>query len=133
MKNEISSFYKLKNNQWLKIIFSYNGTENVWFETIVVADTKRKCNDCSRKTEKSPKVIYGQYTGKNLGVQALKIALDELLKFEKTLKYSTQINIIGASDRLNKVYKYLLRYGYKIHEYKKFNKDCTLLYKELNI
>lgn len=127
---KFSKFHKLKNNQWLKVSFFYNKKQNIWFQTIVVAKTKRKCNDCIRKTEYSPKVFYGQVTGNNTGIEALRIALKELLEFENKIKH-TQINIVGASDRLNKIYKYLKRYGYQDYEYEKFGKKCTLVYKKI--
>ena len=127
----ISKFFLLNNNQWLKIIFSYKSSINIWFETIVVANSKRQCNDCVNKTERSPKVIYGHSTGRKLGLEAFRIALNELLKFEKTV-HNTQINIVGASDRLNKVYTYLNRYGYSQYDYIKNNKPVTMMYKKIN-
>lgn len=130
MKKKISKFYKI-NNQYLKIVFTYNTKYQVWFQNIVVAKTKRKCNDCIFKSEKSPKKLYGRCTGNKLGIQPFKIALKELLEFEKTV-HNTQINIVGASQRLNDVYKYLSRYGYKEYSYLKDGKTHTLMYKEIN-
>lgn len=130
-RTNIHKFFKLKNGQWLKIMFSYKSKANIWFETIVVANSKRKCNDCIRKTEFSPKVFYGHITGNKLGIQALSIALKELLKFEKTI-HNTQINIVGASPRLNNVYTFLKRYGYKEYEYIKNNEPITMMYKKIN-
>jgi len=130
-RTEIDRFFKLSNNQWLKIIFSYTSSSNIWFETIVVANSKRQCNDCVRRTEFSPKVIYGHSTGRKLGLEAFRIALNELLKFEKTV-HNTQINIVGASDKLNKVYTYLNRYGYSQYDYIKNNKPVTMMYKKIN-
>lgn len=127
----ISKFFKLKNGQWLKIIFSYKSLVNIWFETIVVANSKRECNDCVRKTEHSPKVIYGHVTGNKTGIEPLIISLRELLKFENTI-HNTQINIVGASDRLNKIYKYLNRYGYIEYKYIKNKKPITMLYKKIS-
>jgi hypothetical protein len=129
-RKEIDKFFKLSNSQWIKIIFSYNSFHKVWFETIVVADTKRKCNDCVRKTEFSPKVKYGQATGKRIGIEPFKIALKELLKFEKTI-HNTQINIVAASDRLLNIYKYLKRYGYIEYEYLYNGKPRKILYKKI--
>ncbi len=114
-RNTMGKFFKLSNGQYMKIIFSYKNSINTWFMTICVADTKRKCNDCINKTENSPKVFYGKATGKKLGVEALLIAKNELLDFEKVVK-NTEIRIIGASDRLNNVYRYLKRYGYEEKE-----------------
>ena len=127
----ISKFFLLNNNQWLKIVFSYTSSSNIWFETIVVANSKRECNDCVNKTENSPKVIYGHSTGKKIGLEAFKIALDELLKFEKTV-HNVQINIVGASDRLNRIYKYLNRYGYLEYNYIKNKKPVTMMYKKIS-
>jgi len=123
-------FFKLKNGQWMKITFYYKKQCNIWFETIVVGNCKRECNDCIRKTEHSPKVLYGRPTGKNTGTEPLRLALDELLKFEKTV-HNTQINIVGASDRLNKIYKYLSRYGYIQFDYIKNKKPVTMMYKKI--
>ena len=114
-RNTMGKFFKLSNGQYMKIIFSYKNSINTWLMTICVADTRRKCNDCINKTENSPKVLYGKATGKRLGVEALLIAKNELLDFEKVVK-DTEIRIIGASDRLNNVYRYLKRYGYEEKE-----------------
>lgn len=130
-RSELDKFFKLSSGQWLKVVFSYQSQYKIWFQTIVVADTKRKCNDCIRKTEFSPKVKYGRVTGKKLGLEAFKIALRELLDFEKIV-HNTQINIVGASDRLNNIYKYLSRYGYKEYKYEKNGKLVSLMYKEIN-
>jgi hypothetical protein len=130
-RSELDKFFKLSNGQWLKVIFSYKTQHNIWFETIVVADTKRKCNDCIRKTEFSPKVKYGRSTGNKLGLEAFKIALKELLAFEQTI-HNTQINIVGASDRLNSIYKYLKRYGYEEYQYEKNGKLVSLMFKKIN-
>ena len=129
-RSELDKFFKLSNGQWLKIVFSYKSQYKIWFETIVVADTKRKCNDCIRKTEFSPKVTYSHSTGNKLGLEAFRIALRELLNFEKTI-HNTQINIVGASDRLNGIYKYLKRYGYEEHEYEKNGKMVSLMFKKI--
>lgn len=61
----------------------------------------------------------------------MRIALRELLEFEKSLR-NTQINILGASDRLSNIYKYLKRYGYVEHNYEKNGKAETLLCKIIN-
>lgn len=127
-KKSISNFYKLSNGQWLKVLFTYNNKQNIWFETIIIGNSKRKCNDCHRKTESSPKVYYGRSIGLKNGVESFAIALKELLKFEKTIS-NTQINIVGASDRLNKIYTRLERYGYKKHIYIKNNKKVSVMYK----
>jgi len=83
------------------------------------------------KTENSPKVFYGKTTGKKLGVEALLIARDELLDFEKAVK-NTEIRIIGASDRLSSVYRYLKRYGYQEKEITYNNgKVKNVMYKEI--
>ena len=130
-RNTMGKFFKLSNGQYMKIIFSYKNSINTWFMTICVADTKRKCNDCIRKTEFSPKVKYGRATGKKLGLEAFRIALRELLEFETTI-HNTQINIVGASDRLNSIYKYLKRYGYKEHKYENNGKMVSLMFKKIN-
>lgn len=66
--------------------------------------------------------------GRGVGLEAFKIARDELLKFEKTI-YNTQINIVGASERLLNIYKYLKRYGYKEYIYNHNEKQRQILYK----
>jgi len=79
----------------------------------------------------SPKVTYGHSMGRKLGLEAFRIALRELLKFEKSVK-NTQINIIGASERLNGIYKYLSRYGYISYcEYRDNGKPFNLMYKKI--
>lgn len=131
-RTSINKFFKLSNGQWFKIIFSYKSSVNIWYETIVVANSKRQCNDCVHKTRLSPKVTYTRLTGNRLGLEAFKIALHELLKFEKTVK-NTQINIIGASERLNEIYKYLKRYDYiqYEYEYEKNKKPVSMMYKKI--
>ena len=129
-RTEINKFFKLKNGQWLKIIFSYESKKNIWFMTIVATNSKRRCNDCIRKTEHSPKVIYGHNTGNRCGIEPFVIALRELLKFESTI-HNTQINIVGASDRLNNIYKYLKRYRYIQYNYIKNDKQVNLMYKQI--
>lgn len=127
-RTEINKIFKLSNNQWLKIMFSYKSDYKIWFASIVVADTKRKCNDCFCKTELSPKVTYGRSTGKKIGIEAFKIALRELLEFEKTI-HNTQINIVGASERLINIYRYLKRYGYIEYEYPWENRTKKIMFK----
>ena len=129
-RTEIDKFFKLSNGQWLKVMFSYKSLHNIWFETIVVGNSKRQCNDCIRKTEFSPKVYYGKSKGNKLGLEAFKIAKDELLKFEKTI-YNTQINIVGASERLLNIYKYLKRYGYEEYTYDYNGKPRMILFKKI--
>jgi hypothetical protein len=82
--------------------------------TICVANSKRQCNDCTRKTEHSPKVFYGKTVGNKAGIEPFIISLKSLLEFEKIVSTNTEIRIVGASDRLNNIYKRLMRYGYKI-------------------
>lgn len=123
----LDKFFKLSNNQYLKIRFSYVNTHNIWNMNIIVANTKRKCNDCFNKTRKSPKVLFGRHTGRKLGIEALKIAKDELLKFEKSI-YDTQINILGATKELEKVYTYLARYGYIKH----IENNKQVMFKKIN-
>ena len=130
-RTEISKFFKLSNNQWMKVIFSYKSQHNIWFETIVVANTKRKCNDCVTKTEHSPKVIYGHSTGNRIGIEAFRIALKQLLWFETTV-HNTQINIVGASERLTGIYKYLKRYGYIEYNYPFNGRTRKMMYKTIN-
>jgi len=131
-RTEVSKFFKLSNDQWLKIVFSFKSQHNIWFETIVVANTKRKCNDCINKTEFSPKVIYGHSTGNKIGLEAFRIALKELLEFEKTI-HNTQINIVGASERLTGIYKYLKRYGYEEYEYPYKSRTRQMMYKKIGV
>lgn len=126
-KKPINKFFKLSNGQFLKIMFSYKSSMNSWFMSICVANTKRQCNDCMRKTENSPKVLYGKITGKKLGTEALLIAKNELLKFE-TMINSTNIHIMSTSDRLAQIYKYLKRYGYK----EKRIAGKSIMYKTIN-
>lgn len=132
MKKKIKKFIKLSNGQFLKIVFTYGKRDNIWGMDIVVANTKRKCNDCLCKTEYSPKIIYGKTTGNKLGLEALSIAKNELLDFEKHLTYKTNIKIIGASKRLKNVYRYLKRYGYIEKVVNNNGHDRIVMYKEIN-
>jgi hypothetical protein len=128
-RTENFKFFKLNNGQWLKIIFSYANEINVWFMTICVANSKRQCNDCTRKTEFSPKIFYGHITGNRLGLEALMISLRSLLEFEKTIK-NCEIRIVGASDRLTNIYKRLTKYGYSVKTIKYSNgKEKEIIYK----
>src|SRR5574344_763899 len=116
-RTEINKFFKLKNGQWLKISFSYTSKINIWFMSIVVSNSKRQCNDCIRKTEYSPKVTYGHSTGNRCGIEPFRLALIELLKFEKKV-HSCEIRICGTSDRLINIYQRLTRYGYESKDIK---------------
>ncbi|CAB1242806.1 conserved hypothetical protein [Clostridiaceae bacterium BL-3] len=124
----MGKFFKLKNGQWLKILFSYCSNENVWYMTIVVSDSKRQCNDCIRKTENSPKVFFGQYTGRKAGLEPFIIALRELKTLEQTVS-NCEIRVSGASSRLKNIYKWLIWYGYKIKNIKNFDRDMEFFYK----
>ena len=109
----INKFFKLKNGQWLKIVFSYKSKINMWFMTICVAKSKRQCNDCMTKTEHSPKVLYGHHTGIKTGLEPFVLSLKSLMEFEKTVK-DTKIRIVGVSTELFNIYKRLKKYGYLI-------------------
>ena len=99
------------------------------FMTICVANSKRQCNDCTRKTEFSPKIFYGHITGNKLGLEALMISLRSLLDFEKTIR-NCEIRIVGASDRLTNIYKRLTKYGYSVKIIKYSNgKEKEIIYK----
>ena len=112
-RNSLDKFFKLSNGQWLKIVFDYKKYFNSWYMDIVIAHSKRQCNDCIRKTELSPKKIYGHVTGNKLGIEALLIAKNELLKFENNISNS-YIKIYGANERLINIYERVLkRYDYK--------------------
>lgn len=130
-RTNISKFFKLKNGQWLKIIFTYKSKINIWFMTIVVSNSKRQCNDCVNRTEFSPKVTYGHITGNKCGLEPFKIALNELLEFEKTVR-NCEIRIIGVSERLSNIYRRLTRYGYCIESmlYKN-SKNKNILFKRI--
>ena len=130
-RTSVSRFFKLKNGQWLKIAFTCKSKTNIWFMTIVVANSKRQCNDCINKPEFSPKVIYGQSTGNKCGLEPFKIALKELLKFEKTV-HNCEISVVGASERLSNIYRRLTRYGYNIDSTPRKNGEKrNILFKEI--
>ena len=130
-RTNVSIFFKLKNGQWLKIVFEYKSKINIWFMTIVVANSKRQCNDCINKTEFSPKVTYGHLTGNKCGLEPFKIALKELLKFEKTV-HNCEISVVGASERLSNIYRRLTRYGYNIDSTPRKNGEKrNILFKEI--
>lgn len=127
----LDKFFRLSNGQWLKIIFAYKTKINMWFVDIVVSNSKRQCNDCTRKTEHSPKILYGHRTGNKLGIEALMICLHSLLEFETNVKETT-IRVTPASDSLGKVYRRLLRYGYSSKVIRNSNgKDKETFYKEI--
>ena len=130
-RTNVSRFFKLKNRQWLKIVFAYKSKINIWFMTIVVANSKRQCNDCINKTELSPKITYGHLTGNKCGLEPFKIALKELLEFEKTV-HNCEISVVGASERLSNIYRRLTRYGYNIDSTPRKNGEKrNILFKEI--
>lgn len=131
MIKKINKFIKLSNNQYLKIVFTYGKQCNIWGMDIVVGDTKRQCNDCLNKSSNSPKITYGKITGRGIGLEAIKLAKDELISFEKSITYDTTIKIIGASKRLCKVYSYLKRYGYNERYSNKNGIEKTIMYKKI--
>lgn len=130
IRKGINKFFRLKNRQWLKTQFTYCSNQNVWFMIICVANSRRQCNDCMRKTESSPKILFGHHTGNKAGIQPFLIALLSLLEFEKTIS-NCEIRILGASSRLRNIYKRLTRYGYKIRKYKDFWEDKECVYKNV--
>ena len=130
-RTNVSRFFKLKNRQWLKIVFAYESKINIWFMTIVVANSKRQCNDCINKTELSPKITYRHLTGNKCGLEPFKIALKELLEFEKTV-HNCEISVVGASERLSNIYRRLTRYGYNIDSTPRKNGEKrNILFKEI--
>ena len=130
-RTNVNKFFKLKNGQWLKIVFAYESKINIWFMTIVVANSKRQCNYCINKTELSPKITYGQITGSGCGLEPFKIALKELLEFEKTV-HNCEISVVGASERLSNIYRRLTRYGYSIDSTPRKNGEKrNILFKEI--
>ena len=130
-RTNVSRFFKLKNRQWLKIVFAYKSKINIWFMTIVVANSKRQCNDCINKTELSPKITYRHLTGNKCGLEPFKIALKELLEFEKTV-HNCEISVVGASERLSNIYRRLIRYGYNIDSTPRKNGEKrNILFKEI--
>ena len=82
-RNSLDKFFKLSNGQWLKIVFDYKKYFNSWYMDIVIANSKRQCNDCIRKTVLSSKKLYGKVTGNKLGAEALLIAKRELLTLKR--------------------------------------------------
>ncbi|MFC0903923.1 hypothetical protein ACFHWD_04355 [Clostridium sp. MT-14] len=126
----INRFFKLKNEQWLKIQFIYCSSQNVWLMIICVANSKRQCNDCMKKTENSPKILFGKCTGNKAGLEPFIISLKSLLEFEKTIS-NCEIRILGANSRLRNIYKRLTRYGYQIRKYKDFGEDKECVYKNV--
>ena len=131
-RKSCGKFFRLSNGQYMKIQFSYKSLLNAWFMSICVANTKRQCNDCMNKTENSPKVMYGKVTGRRLGAEPFLIAKNELMELEKLVS-DTEIRIVGTSERLNKVYRYLKKYGYEEKETKtKDGRTKIVLCKEIN-
>lgn len=110
-KESLDKFFKLSNDQWLKIRFTYSKFLSCWIVDIIVANSKRQCNDCLRKSEKSPKKFYGKITGNKLGLEALLIARHELLEFEKSL-HNTSIRIYAVTERHFNIYKRGLKNKY---------------------
>lgn len=112
-RTETNKTFILKNGQFMKIIFSYKNSDRDWHMSMVVANSKRQCNDCLRKTEFSPKILYGKKTGNKTGLEPMVIALNSLLEFEKTIN-NCGIIIQAASEKLHKIYSRLEKYGYEV-------------------
>jgi len=129
-RNSINKFFRLKNKQWLKILFTYKNKTKAWHMSIVIANSKRQCNDCLNKTEFSPKILYGHSTGNKAGLEPLIISLKTLLWFETTV-HNYEIVIIPASKRLNKIYSRLIRYGYKVKIIEYINKKKEVYSKSI--
>jgi hypothetical protein len=131
-KKGLQEFIQLKNGQYMKILYQYfknNRNTKIWGMDVIVANSKRMCNDCIRKTRNSPKNIYGHKTGRNLGLQPFKIALESLRNFEKTIDNGV-IVIRPASKELEKIYLYLKKYGYKEKIILKKNGENELVYRK---
>lgn len=80
---------------------------------IVVAKSKRKCNDHHYKTRKSPKKLKNKSTNhKQNSIEVLSTSLKSLLQFENTLSKGSCIRIEGSDEQRIHVYSRLLKYGY---------------------
>jgi hypothetical protein len=114
----LKEWHQLSNGYWLKILYTYqhyqeNHNYGVWLMDIVVAKTKRNCNDHYCKTKKSLKKLKNKSTNhKQNNVEALSISLKSLLQFEKTLPKGSSIRIEGSDNQRIHVYSRLLKYGY---------------------
>ena len=96
--------------------YEYKNILNGWFFIIILANSKRECNDCLNKSSLSAKRIYGKITSRKLGLEILLISKRELLKFENRVN-NTKILINGANERLQGIYERALKkYGYKLIE-----------------
>lgn len=62
--------------------YEYKNILNGWFFIIILANSKRECNDYLNKSSLSAKRIYGKITSRKLGLGISLIAKRELLKFE---------------------------------------------------
>ena len=62
--------------------YEYKNILNGWFFIIILANSKRECNDYLNKSSLSAKRIYGKITSRKLGLEILLISKRELLKFE---------------------------------------------------
>lgn len=127
-KNDGHELIKLSNGQWLRIHYHYNKKDKCWMMMIVVENSKRQCNDCIKKTAKSPKVIYGKSTGQKLGLEPFSHALKSLCEFEKLIPKSA-IRITPSNERLFKLYGRLKRYGFEEIMVKYRNEDKKAYYK----
>lgn len=100
-------FFLLSNGQYLKIDFREYDKE-YWNVSIVIADSKRKCNDALRKSFSSPKNIYGRVTGTGTNVgEILRIAKSSVKNFEEWVSHHNRgkkIRIYAANHRLMKIY-----------------------------
>ena len=117
MKRCISEWHQLKNGYWLKIKFikckwQTESCKDMWNVSIIVAKTRRKANDHSNSSVRSPKNLINKSTNIKGGIDSLMITLNSILQFEKILPEGSAIVIIGVEDQRAKVYSRLLRYGY---------------------
>jgi hypothetical protein len=115
---QIKEWYQLSNGYWLKILYTYqhyqeNHNYGTWLMDIVVAKTKRQCNDHYCKTRNSPKKLKNKSSNhKQNSIEALSVSLKSLLQFEKTLPIGNSIRIEGSDEQRIHVYSRLLKYGY---------------------
>jgi len=113
----LSKFYKLQNGYWLKVMITKFDNiyypPNSWNASIVVAKTKRKANDHFNKLHNSPKNLENKSTNYKGGIESLIASMTIIHQFEKLLSNGNYIIIEGSDEQRKRVYRRLLRYGYK--------------------
>jgi hypothetical protein len=113
MASKSKHWHKLTNGYWLKVLFiKLTGYYNLWAVDIAVGKTKRIVNDHYNKTKKSPKTLYNKSSNNKGGLEALKITLQDIQDFVKSLPGNNTILVNGSDEQRIHVYSRLLHHGF---------------------